>query len=105
MFDVAVVVHEVPPPLPPVLVGLGLALALVGGGALPVLWYAATYCTLMVPPEVVAEVGEVQPHTPLGYPPPIARSRMIERLWSNAACQVLAPIWLSLTVKYAAPSR
>jgi hypothetical protein len=54
----------------------------------------------MVPPELVALVGEVQPHTPLGYPPPMARSKMIDRLWSKAACQVEVPTWLSLTWKY-----
>ena len=30
---------------------------------------------------------------------------MIDRLWSNAACQVEVPTWLSLTLKYWFPSR
>ena len=38
----------------------------------------------MVPPEVVALVGVVQPETPCGYPPPMARSRMMDMLWSDA---------------------
>ena len=68
-------------------------------------WYAATYATLIVPPEVVALVGVVQPQTPFGYPPPMARSKMMDRLWSKAACHVEVPTWLSVTLKYWFPSR
>ncbi|CAM5656742.1 hypothetical protein KAURM247S_08241 [Kitasatospora aureofaciens] len=77
-----------PPPLPP-----------------PVVVYAATEATLIVAPEVVAAVGVVHPQTPLGKPPPMARSRMTDSGWSKACCQTAVPTWLSVTVKYAAPSR
>ena len=58
-----------------------------------------------MPPELVEPVGVVQPQTPFGNPPPMARSKMMDRLWSNAACQVDVPTWLSLTLKYWFPSR
>ena len=35
----------------------------------------------------------------------MARSRMIDRLWSNAACHVDVPTCASVTVKYELPSR
>ena len=59
---------------------------------------------LLVPPEAVLLAGVVQPQTPFGYPPPMARSKMIDMLWSNAACQVDVPTWASVTVKYELPS-
>jgi hypothetical protein len=59
----------------------------------------------MVAPEVVELVGVVQPQTPFGKPPPIARSKMTEKLWSIAACQVDVGTWLSLTWKNWVPSR
>jgi hypothetical protein len=59
----------------------------------------------MVAPELVELVGVVQLQTPLGKPPPIARSKMIEKLWSMAACQVATGTWLSLTWKNWVPSR
>ena len=58
-----------------------------------------------MPPEVVELVGVVQLHTPFGNPPPMARSKMMDRLWSKAACHVDVPIWLSDTEKYWLPSR
>ena len=58
-----------------------------------------TYWTFIAAPGVVADVGEVQPHTPLGNEPPMATSRIRKNPWSTAACQVAVPTWLSVTVK------
>jgi hypothetical protein len=35
----------------------------------------------------------------------MARSKMMDRLWSKAACHVEVPTWLSLTLKYWFPFR
>src|SRR5690348_16383051 len=91
-WPVAPVPPPPPPPPPPPL-------------PLPVLVWAAPYWTLIVPAELVEPVGVVQLQTPFGNPPPMARSKMMDRLWSKAACHVAVPTWLSVTEKYWLPSR